>query len=117
VWRHRNSLKTPIARVSWCSKPFDKLRESGAVLGEGFFDADIAQNVNAVIAFEGEKIDFGGDTVDFACGMNTPAFTLFGMLVSFMSLPLALFCYAFPLVFNIIPGLLNATERALGFKL
>jgi uncharacterized membrane protein len=47
----------------------------------------------------------------------TPAFTLFGMLVSFMSLPLALFCYAFPLVFNIIPGLLNATERALGFKL
>jgi uncharacterized membrane protein len=47
----------------------------------------------------------------------TPAFTLFGMLVSFVSLPLALFCYAFPLVFNVIPGLLNATERALGFKL
>jgi uncharacterized membrane protein len=43
--------------------------------------------------------------------------TLCGMLVSYVSLSSALFLYAFPIVFNIIPGLLNATERLLGFRL
>ncbi len=43
--------------------------------------------------------------------------TLIGILVSYVSLPLALFLYAFPIVFNIIPGLLNMIESMLGFRL
>lgn len=48
-------------------------------------------------------------------GYITVITTLVGMLVSFVSLPAALILYAFPVVFNIIPGLLNASERLLGF--
>lgn len=47
----------------------------------------------------------------------TAVTTLVGMLISFFSIPAALFLYAFPIVFNIVPGLLNATERMLGFRL
>lgn len=43
--------------------------------------------------------------------------TLFGMIISYVSIPVALFLYAFPIVFNIIPGLLNASERLFGFRL
>ncbi len=47
----------------------------------------------------------------------TPATTLLGVLASFFSVPLALFLYAFPIAFNIVPGLLNAIERMFGFRL
>jgi uncharacterized membrane protein len=47
----------------------------------------------------------------------TPASTLAGILISFVSIPLALFFYAFPIAFNIVPGLLNALERIFGFRL
>lgn len=43
--------------------------------------------------------------------------TLIGILASFISFKLALILYAFPIVFNIIPGLLNLSERILGFRL
>jgi uncharacterized membrane protein len=43
--------------------------------------------------------------------------TLLGMLVSLVSIPAALLCYAFPILFNIIPGTLDALERWLGFQL
>lgn len=43
--------------------------------------------------------------------------TLFGMGLAFVSAPAALVLYAFPVVFNVIPGLLNALERMFGFKL
>jgi len=47
----------------------------------------------------------------------TPFCTLVGLVVATWSLPVALFLYAFPIVFNVVPGLLNAAERVLGFKL
>jgi uncharacterized membrane protein len=47
----------------------------------------------------------------------TPATTFIGVLVSFVSLPFAIFLYAFPIAFNIVPGLLNALERTFGFRL
>jgi uncharacterized membrane protein len=43
--------------------------------------------------------------------------TLVGMLISFVSLPIALFLYAFPIVFNIIPGILNLIEWMMGVRL
>lgn len=43
--------------------------------------------------------------------------TLLGILASYFSLSLALFLYAFPIIFNIIPGTLNAIERLFGFRL
>jgi uncharacterized membrane protein len=47
----------------------------------------------------------------------TPGITLLGMFVSFVSIPVALFLYAFPVIFNIIPGFLNKIERVFGFRL
>jgi uncharacterized membrane protein len=43
--------------------------------------------------------------------------TFIGILISYISLPAALVLYAFPIVFNIIPGILNAIERAFGFRI
>ena len=43
----------------------------------------------------------------------TPACTVLGMLAVWVSIPLALFLYTFPIVFNIIPGLLDRLERRL----
>lgn len=40
-----------------------------------------------------------------------------GVLVSFVFVPLSLFFFAFPIIFNIIPGTLDLTERLLGFDL
>lgn len=47
----------------------------------------------------------------------TPVCTMIGLCCAFFSLPLALFWYAFPIVFNIVPGLLDLTERVFGFRL
>jgi uncharacterized membrane protein len=43
--------------------------------------------------------------------------TLIGMVFAFVSIPAALFFFAFPICFNIIPGTLDALERAFGFRL
>jgi len=42
---------------------------------------------------------------------------LIGLAASFVSVPLALFFYAFPTIFNIIPGSLDLAERVFGFTL
>lgn len=42
---------------------------------------------------------------------------IIGIALSFVSIPLSLFFYAFPIIFNIIPGTLNMTERIFGFTL
>lgn len=47
----------------------------------------------------------------------TPLFALLGICVSFMSIPLSLILYAFPIVFNIIPGSINFLEKLFGFTL
>ena len=47
----------------------------------------------------------------------TPMFTLIGILVAYWSIPIALFLYAFPIVFNSIPGTLNFVEWLFGFTL
>lgn len=47
----------------------------------------------------------------------TLSFTLLGMILTFVWVPAALISYAFPILFNIIPGTLDATERWLGFRL
>ncbi len=47
----------------------------------------------------------------------TPIITAFGMLATYVSIPMALFLFAFPIAFNAIPGLLNAAERLFGFRL
>ncbi|MFA9262229.1 MAG: TMEM175 family protein [Undibacterium sp.] len=43
----------------------------------------------------------------------TPGMTLIGIALIPLSLSAALFCYAFPIVFNTVPGLLNWVERKL----
>jgi uncharacterized membrane protein len=43
--------------------------------------------------------------------------TFIGILLSYVSMRAALFLYAFPIIFNIIPGMLNALERIFGFRL
>jgi uncharacterized membrane protein len=43
--------------------------------------------------------------------------TLLGMLVIPISISATLFLYAFPVVFNVIPGYLNKLERLFGFRL
>lgn len=53
-------------------------------------------------------------TIRFAL---TPSFALLGMVLAPFSISLAFFFFAFPIFFNIIPGLLNAIERLLGFHL
>lgn len=46
----------------------------------------------------------------------TPVMTIIGMALSFVSVPLAMAFYAFPVVFNIIPGILDRIERRLGLN-
>lgn len=50
-------------------------------------------------------------------GRITPVCTVLGLALTFVSLPLALVLYALPIVFNIIPGTLDAVERFFGLKL
>lgn len=40
-----------------------------------------------------------------------------GIAVSFWSVPISLFFYAFPVIFNIIPGSLDLAEKTFGFSL
>lgn len=47
----------------------------------------------------------------------TPAFTLLGILAAFVYIPASYFFFAFPIIFNIIPGILNWFEKTLGFNL
>jgi uncharacterized membrane protein len=47
----------------------------------------------------------------------TPLFTLIGISVVFISIPWALFFFAFPIFFNIIPGALSYLEKKLHFSL
>lgn len=47
----------------------------------------------------------------------TPFFTLLGIAAAFYSTSAAYFLYALPIVFNVIPGSLNALERLFGFEL
>ena len=44
-------------------------------------------------------------------------FNTLGIIFSFIYIPFALFCYLFPVFFNIIPGLLNFTEKMLGITI
>ncbi|MDD5083693.1 MAG: TMEM175 family protein [Candidatus Moranbacteria bacterium] len=44
----------------------------------------------------------------------TPIMTALGMAMVFISIPAALFLYAFPIVFNIIPGILDWVEKRFG---
>jgi uncharacterized membrane protein len=46
----------------------------------------------------------------------TPSSALIGILFSMVSLPAALFFYAFPIVFNMTPGLLTMVEKMLGLE-
>lgn len=50
-------------------------------------------------------------------GFITPFCTLIGLGLTFISLPLALVLFAFPIVFNIIPGTLDSLEKVFGFEL
>lgn len=43
--------------------------------------------------------------------------TVLGMVFAFVWIPFALFMYAFPILFNIIPGTLNKLEKMFGFTL
>jgi uncharacterized membrane protein len=47
----------------------------------------------------------------------TPLSTALGMLVATVSIPIALVLYAFPIIFNIIPGTLDFVERILGIEI
>jgi uncharacterized membrane protein len=47
----------------------------------------------------------------------TPVITFFGLLLSTISIPGALFLYAFPIVFNSTPGLMTKLEEYSGIKL
>jgi uncharacterized membrane protein len=47
----------------------------------------------------------------------TPLFTLIGISVVFISIPWALFFFAFPIFFNIVPGALSYLEKKLNFSL
>ena len=44
-------------------------------------------------------------------------FAIAGLLTTFLWTPLAIFLYAFPVIFNIIPGTLDLTEKIFGFTL
>jgi uncharacterized membrane protein len=52
----------------------------------------------------------------FRAGLSLIFYAL-GMLITFVSVPLSLFFYAFPVIFNIIPGTLDFTEKMVGFDL
>lgn len=45
----------------------------------------------------------------------TPIMTAIGMAMAFVSIPAALILYAFPILFNIIPGVLDWVEHKFGF--
>lgn len=47
----------------------------------------------------------------------TPVCSVIGMGLAFVSTEAAIFFYAFPVVFNVIPGTLDAMESTLGFRL
>jgi uncharacterized membrane protein len=47
----------------------------------------------------------------------TPVCTAIGIGLAFVSIPAAIGFYAFPILFNIIPGTLDAVERLFGFEL
>jgi uncharacterized membrane protein len=47
----------------------------------------------------------------------TPVCTVIGLLLVFISIPWALFFFAFPIFFNIVPGALNYLEKRLHFSL
>lgn len=53
----------------------------------------------------------------FIRASTTIVFTTIGIGAAFVATPLALFFYALPVFFNIVPGLLNALERHFGFRL
>ena len=44
----------------------------------------------------------------------TPSFAFIAMIVAIVSEPLAYFLFIFPVIFNLVPGTLDATERFLG---
>lgn len=47
----------------------------------------------------------------------TPIITFFGLLLTTISIPAALFLYAFPIVFNSTPGLMTKLEEVSGLNL
>lgn len=47
----------------------------------------------------------------------TPTFNVLGLMSVPFFLPIALFFFAFPIVFNVIPGTLDATEKFFGLKI
>lgn len=47
----------------------------------------------------------------------TPMITFFGLLLTTISIPAALFFFAFPIVFNSTPGLMTKLEKVSGIKL
>ncbi len=47
----------------------------------------------------------------------TPSFAVLGIIFSFISIPVSLILFAFPIVFNLIPGTLNFAERVFRFEL
>jgi hypothetical protein len=47
----------------------------------------------------------------------TPSFALLAMIVSIVSWPLAFFLFMFPVLFNLVPGTLDATERFFGITI
>lgn len=47
----------------------------------------------------------------------TPMITFFGLLLTTISIPAALFFFAFPIVFNSTPGLMTKLEQVSGIKL
>ncbi len=47
----------------------------------------------------------------------TPLFSLAGIAVAFFSIHIAYLLFALPIIFNIVPGSLNALERIFGFEL
>jgi uncharacterized membrane protein len=47
----------------------------------------------------------------------TPSFAFLAMLIAIISEPLAFFMFIFPVVFNLVPGSLNATERFFGITI
>lgn len=47
----------------------------------------------------------------------TPAFAVLGLIIAPISIPVTLFCFAFPIVFNLIPGTLNFLEKVFRFEI
>ena len=47
----------------------------------------------------------------------TPFLTAVGIVAAFYSTPVAYILYALPIIFNVLPGSLNALERIFGFEL